>query len=122
MPTTDSLHLLQRCCQALDDKKAVEMRVLDLAGKSTITNYLVIATATSAPHLKALRGAIESTLKEEKASLAGSEFGADSGWLVVDAYEIMVHLFLPDQRDNYRLESLWKDAKDMDVPALLAGK
>ena len=122
MPTTDSLRLLQHCCQALDDKKAVELRVLDLAGKSSITNYLLIATATSAPHLKALRGAIESTLKEEKASLAGSEYGTDSGWLVVDAYEIMVHLFLPDQRDNYRLESLWKDAKDMDVRKLLAGK
>jgi ribosome-associated protein len=119
MPTIDSLHLLQRCCQALDDKKAVELRVMDLAGKSSITNYLIIATATSAPHLKALRGAIEATLKEEKASLAGSEYGTDSGWLVVDAYEIMVHLFLPDQRDNYRLESLWKDAKDMDVRKLL---
>jgi len=122
MPTTDPHRLLQLCCQALDDKKAVELRVLDLVGKSTITNYLIIATATSAPHLKALRGAIEMTLKEEKASLAGSEFGSDSGWLVVDAYEIMVHLFLPEQRDNYRLESLWKDAKEMDVRALLAAK
>ena len=38
---------------------------------------------------------------------------------MVDAYEIMVHLFLPEQRDNYRLESLWKDAKDLDVRTLL---
>jgi ribosome-associated protein len=122
MPTTDPHHLLQRCCQALDDKKAVEMRVLDVAGKSSITNYLVIATATSAPHLKALRLAIEETLKEEKATLVGVEFSADSGWLVVDAFDLMVHLFLPDQRVNYRLESLWKDARDLDVRALLAGK
>ena len=58
MPTTetDSRRLLQLCCQALDDKKAVEMRVLDVTGQSSITNYLVIATATSTPaHLKALQ-------------------------------------------------------------------
>ena len=125
MPTptaADSTRLLQHCCQALDDKKAVELRVLDVSGQSSITNYLIIATATSSPHLKALRGAIKDALEEEKAALAGTEYGPDSGWLVVDAFEVMVHLFLPEQRDNFRLESLWKDAKEMDVPKLLAGK
>jgi ribosome-associated protein len=107
--------LLQRCCQALDDKKAVELRVLDVSGKSSITNFLIIATATSAPHLKALRTALEAVLKEQKAAISGSEFGADSGWLVVDAFEVMAHLFLADQRDNYRLEALWKDAKSLDT-------
>jgi len=121
MPTTTAAppRLLQRCCQALDDKKAVEMRVLDVSGQSTITNYLIIATATSSPHLKALRQAIKDTLEEEHAPLAGTEFSAESGWLVVDAFEIMVHLFLPDQRDHFRLESLWKDARDLDVGGLL---
>ncbi len=125
MPTptaADSRRLLQHCCQALDDRKAVELRVLDVSGQSSITNYLIIATATSSPHLKALRGAIKDALEEEKAALAGTEYGPDSGWLVVDAFEVMVHLFLPEQRDNFRLESLWKDAKEMDVPKLLAGK
>ncbi len=121
MPTTTAAppRLLQRCCQALDDKKAVELRVLDVSGQSTITNYLIIATATSSPHLKALRQAIKDTLDEERAPLAGVEFSAESGWLVVDAFEIMVHLFLPDQRDHFRLESLWKDARDLDVRDLL---
>ncbi len=114
--------LLQRCCQALDDKKAVELRVLDVTGKSSITNYLIIATATSSPHLKALREAISSVLKQEGAPLAGVEFGADSGWLVVDAFEFMAHLFLPAQRDHYRLEGLWKDAKPLDVRELLKAR
>jgi len=122
MPTTeaDSRHLLQRCCQALDDKKAVEMRALDVTGQSSITNYLVIATATSTPHLKALRKAIEDVLKDEHVPKAGVEFSHDSGWLVVDAFEIMVHLFMPEQRDLFRLESLWKDARELDVQELLA--
>jgi ribosome-associated protein len=114
-PATATQRLLQRCCKALDDKKAVELRVLDVAGKSTITNHLIIATATSAPHLKALRQALETVLKEEGAAISGSEFGADSGWLVVDAFELMAHLFLPAQRDNYRLEGLWKDARTVDI-------
>ena len=125
MPTptaADSTRLLQRCCQALDDKKAVELRVLDVSGQSSITNYLIIATATSSPHLKALREAIKGALEEAHAPLAGTEYSADSGWLVVDAFEIMVHLFLPEQRDNFRLESLWKDARDLDARALLAAK
>ncbi len=117
--SAEARHLLQRCCQALDDKKAVEMRVLDVSGQSSITNYLVIATATSAPHLKALRQAIEDTLKDEQAPLAGVEFSHDSGWLVVDAFEVMVHLFLPEQRGYFGLESLWKDAKPMNVRDLL---
>ena len=122
MPDIDpaaTQRLLQRACQALDDKKAVELRVLDVSGKSSITNYLIIATATSSPHLKALREAITDVLKKSGAPLAGVEFGADSGWLVVDAFEFMAHLFLPIQRDHYRLEGLWKDAKPLDVPDLL---
>jgi ribosome-associated protein len=114
-PSPKSLRLLQRCCQALDDKKAVELRVLDVSGQSSITNFLIIATATSGPHLKALRQAITDTLKEEGAHVSGVEFGADSGWLVVDAFEFMAHLFVAEQRDNYRLESLWKDARVLDT-------
>jgi ribosome-associated protein len=72
--------------------------------------------------LKALRSALEEVLDAEHASLAGVEFGAESGWLVLDAYEFMAHLFLPKQRDYYRLEALWKDAPALEVRELLAGK
>lgn len=124
MPVTDSdsRNLLRRCCQALDDRKAVELRVLDVSGQSSITNYLVIGTATSAPHLKALRQAVEGALDEAKAPLAGVEYSHDSGWLVVDGYEIMAHLFLPEQRGYFALEGLWKDARPVNVRDLLAGK
>ncbi|MEO0795948.1 MAG: ribosome silencing factor [Verrucomicrobiota bacterium] len=122
MPTTDSntetRALIAHCCEALDDKKALDLKILDVRGISTVTDYLIIATGNSQPHLKALRGAVEQSLKESKASVLGAESGQDSGWQVVDAFDFMVHLFTEDMRDNYRLEQLWKDATEIALEDL----
>jgi ribosome-associated protein len=106
------------CCRALDDKKAIDMRVLDVRGKSTVTDYLILASGTSEPHLRALRGVLEQTIKEQKVPLVGIDENPTSGWLVVDAFDVMIHLFLPQQRSEYQLELLWKDAKDVNIPRL----
>ncbi|MGE9296016.1 MAG: ribosome silencing factor [Puniceicoccales bacterium] len=114
MPETQSNNdpraLLALCCEALDDKKAIDLKILDVRGVSSVTDYLVLASGNSQPHLKALRGAVERALKDAKAHIVGAESGENSGWQVVDAFDFMVHLFTPEMRDNYRLESLWKDA------------
>lgn len=114
----DARDLMAVCCDALEDKKAINLKILDVREVSTITDYLVIATGNSQPHLKALRGAVERSLKSAKAGIIGSESGAESGWQVVDAFDFMVHLFTEEMRENYRLEQLWKDAPTVD-PALL---
>lgn len=121
-PTTDSiLPLLKQIVLALEEKKAGDLRVLDVSEKSTITDYLVLATGTSEPHLRALRVELEKVLDAAKVPIAGMDAGTyGSGWTVVDAYQIMMHVFTPEQRENYALEKLWKDAKDVDLPALLA--
>ncbi|WP_309386412.1 ribosome silencing factor [Cerasicoccus frondis] len=125
MPTTDTTTqkprpsaLLALCCDALDDKKAIDMKILDVRGISTVTDYLVLATGNSQPHLKALRSTVERALKDAKAHIVGAETGDDSGWQVVDAFDFMVHLFTPEMRDNYRLEQLWKDAKTVELAEL----
>jgi ribosome-associated protein len=120
-PTTDSiLPLLKQIVLALEEKKAGDLRVLDVSEKSTITDYLVLATGTSEPHLRALRVELEKVLDAAKVPIAGMDAGTyGSGWTVVDAYQIMMHVFTPEQRENYALEKLWKDAKDVDLPTLL---
>ncbi|MBW8781796.1 MAG: ribosome silencing factor [Verrucomicrobia bacterium] len=120
-PTTDSiLPLLKQIVLALEEKKAGDLRVLDVSEKSTITDYLVLATGTSEPHLRALRVELEKVLDAAKVPIAGMDAGTyGSGWTVVDAYQIMMHVFTPEQRENYALEKLWKDAKDIDLPTLL---
>ena len=120
-PAESLLPLLRQLVRALEDKKAGDLRVLHVGEKSTITDYIVLATGNSEPHLRALRIEVEKVLDAVKAPIAGMDEGTyGSGWTVVDAYQIMTHLFTEEQRRNYRLETLWKDAKDLPVAKLLA--
>jgi ribosome-associated protein len=117
---TESLALVKLCCRALDEKKVEDLRVLDVSEQSSITDFLILATGTSTPHLRALRIEVEKTLDSAKAPIVGMEIPQDSGWLVIDAFDVMVHLFTQDQRERYGLENLWKDAVEVSVPKLLA--
>ncbi len=104
---------IRACVKALDEKKAGDLRVLDMRGKSPITNYVILATATSEPHMRALAGELERVLKDLNVSPVRREFGGGSGWFVVDAFDFMAHIFLAEQRGAYRIESLWKDAPEV---------
>ena len=121
-PTSDSvIPLLKQIVLALEEKKAGDLRVLHVAAKSSITDYLVLATGNSEPHLRALRVELEKVLDAAKVPIAGMDAGTyGSGWTVVDAYQVMMHLFTPEQRENYALEKLWKDAEDVNLVKLLA--
>ena len=108
-----TLEVVEKCRTALDDKKADDIKVLDVRGKSPITNYFVIATANSEPHLRALAGELERTLKDLGVKSVGRDYNTSSGWVVVDAFDFMAHIFLPEQRGLYGIESLWKDAEEV---------
>jgi ribosome-associated protein len=104
--------------RALDEKKAVEIRVLEMGQISSVADFLVIATGTSEPHLRALRIALEQTL-DEIGVTSRSESQRDSGWTVVDAFDVLFHVFREDIRKSYALEALWKDGLDIPVSAIL---
>ncbi len=111
------VHLIA-AIRALDDKKAAEIRVLELGQISSVADFLVIATGTSEPHLRALRIALEQSLEEVGVS-SRSESQRDSGWTVVDAFDVLFHVFREDIRKSYALEALWKDGLDIPVSAIL---
>ncbi len=115
-----ALELVKLCCRALDEKKAMDLKVLDVSAQSSITDYLVIATGTSEPHLRALRVELEKVIDGSHTRIVGMETAQESGWLVIDAFDVMVHVFAPDVRARYGLENLWKDAVEVSVPKLLA--
>lgn len=114
-----TLKILQLVVQALDAKKAEALQVLNVGRQSSITDYLVLATATSEPHLRALRVELEKVLDSHHARILGMDATKGSGWTVIDAFEIMVHLFTPENRNRYRMDLLWRDASEVPVAKLL---
>jgi len=107
-----------RCAiAAIEDKKGERIKVLDVRGKSSITDYLILATGTSGPHIKALKAELDRALKEAGVQLIGQDREVDSGWLVVDAFDFMVHLQTEEMREYYSLDQLWKDAPLVEYSA-----
>jgi ribosome-associated protein len=89
--------------------------VLDLEGISSFTDYFVICSGTSEPHLKAISGEIEERLKEEHGIRAVSVDGFPaSQWIVLDYLQVIVHVFRQEKREFYSLEDLWSDARRVE--------
>jgi len=116
---TTALQAVKLCCRVLDEKKAADLTVLDVSAQSSITDYLILATATSQPHLRALRVELEKTLDAADTHIVGMETPEDSGWMVIDAFDVMIHLFLAETRERYGLERLWRDASEVSIAKLL---
>jgi ribosome-associated protein len=81
--------------RALDDKKAESIRILELGQLSSVADYMIIATGTSDPHLRALRIEVEKALDEIGSPARGIESQKESGWTVVDGFDVIVHIFRP---------------------------
>ncbi|MCX7887678.1 MAG: ribosome silencing factor [Verrucomicrobiae bacterium] len=109
--TIEARALARLCREAARDKKAEDVLILDVRNISTITDYLILCSGTSEPHLKAIA---EEVLRRarEKAHRVGRLCGrASSRWMVLDYDDVMVHIFHPELRERYALEQLWGDAK-----------
>tara|TARA_B110000008_G_C16966206_1_gene562084 strand:+ start:1092 stop:1463 length:372 start_codon:yes stop_codon:yes gene_type:complete len=104
---------VQIALRAIEDKKGAAIRVLDVRGKSSITDYLILASGSSNPHLKAMKTGLDEALKDAGVQLIGASREVDSGWLVVDAFDFMVHLQTEELRANYQLDQLWGDAEEV---------
>ena len=94
--------------KALEDKKAEGVAVYDVRGRSSITDTAVVASATSAPHLRALSVAVQRAVREACGEGARISGDAESAWIGLDYFDAMVHLFLPDARAYYDIEALWR--------------
>lgn len=96
----------------IEDKKGSDILVLDIREISLLADCFVICTAETGRQLKAIADSLVPEMKKRGLlSLGGIEGSLDSGWVLVDFGDIVVHLFSPQQRDFYALDKLWKDAK-----------
>jgi ribosome-associated protein len=103
--------LAARCAALAADKKAENVLAIDLRGISGFTDFFVICSGTSEPHLKAIAGEIETRLKvDHKVAPAAVDGYPMSQWIVIDYSDVVVHVFHEEKRAFYALEDLWSDA------------
>ncbi len=107
----DAKKMVQYCFAYADDRKAENPTILDVQGLSTVTDYFLIVTGSSQPHLRAVANEIVDENKKHHEirphNIDGS-FG--TGWVVIDYHSVIVHVMTEQMRDRYDLESLWGDA------------
>lgn len=97
------------------DKKAFNVRILNIQGISTIADYLVIATGTSDKQVQAIADSVKSGLK--KFGKAIDIEGAKEGkWIVIDYGDVIVHVFVEELRRYYNLDELWSTAPELAIP------
>ncbi|MHB1081147.1 MAG: ribosome silencing factor [Prosthecobacter sp.] len=112
----EDLEIARACALYADDKKAENIRILDLRGLSPISDYFVIVTAMSTPQLRAVRDEIVERMKEEHATPPDVKDGNfESQWIILVYGSVMVHILTPEKREFYALEELWGDAPEMEL-------
>lgn len=103
--------MARKAADYADDKKAEDIVILDTRGISPVTDYMVICTATSMPHLKAVRDEVDGMLfKDHGKKPIAKDLNLESLWLILHYGDVTVHIFHKDKRDFYSLEDLWSDA------------
>ena len=103
--TEDNNELLELIKKTLDDNKADDIVVIDLKGKTSIANFMVIASGTSNRHVASLADKLKYELKQNGYT-ASSEGEEKANWVLIDAFDVIVHIFCPEVRDFYNLEKM----------------
>ncbi len=109
------LKILNSIAQTIYDKKGFNILALDVRGFSTLTDFYMIAEGNIDRHVKAISQAIQDAFDESGYKLLHLDGGKTSDWLVMDYGDIVIHLFIPELREKYALEQLWREAKIVDL-------
>jgi len=96
---------------ALDEGGAQDVLTIPLKGKSLLADYMIIASGTSARQIAALAERLRKALKKHTKTRSHIEGLPDANWVIVDAGDVIIHLFRPEVRDYYRIEALWENEK-----------
>jgi ribosome-associated protein len=107
----DPGQLARAAVEIASDKKASDVILLDIREVSTIADYFVICSGSNRRQIQAIADALDKQLGEQGANLLHREGVAEAGWILLDFGDVIVHIFGPKDREYYRLESLWSEAK-----------
>jgi ribosome-associated protein len=106
------------CRELADNKKAENVVILDVRKLSSVTDYFVVASGSSQPHLRAIEEEITAKLRDDHDLRPRAVDGSVAGsWIVLDFFDVIVHIMRGDVRERYDLEGLWGDAGRLTKPA-----
>ena len=104
--------ILKIVTDSLEDMKAEDVVVIDLAGKTSIASYMVVASGNSNRHVASIAQKIEENLKAAGCR-STSEGETKADWVLIDAFDVIVHIFRPEVREFYNLEKMWQSVANL---------
>lgn len=114
--------MLSLVTASLDDDKAEDVVVIDLAGKTTIADYMVVASGTSSRHISAMAEHLLEKMKAQGEGPAAVEGAGQSEWVLIDLGDVVVHLFRPEVRAFYAIERLWGTPQGVAERSFIDGR
>jgi len=102
--------------RAAESKKATDIKVLDLSGITSFTDYFVICTGNNQRQIQAIADEVQMQLKNAGERPLSVEGYDQAEWVLADYGDFLVHIFSPKSREYYSLERLWKSAKEIEIP------
>ena len=115
---TDAINMLKTAYKALDDKKAYDIKILDIKKISSIADYMVIADGTNKNQVQAMCDAVTEEMGKVGFLSKSIEGYSEGGWILLDYYDIIIHIFSDEARRFYDIERIWSDGKYVDISEL----
>lgn len=114
-PEPEPRALARQAAGILSDKKGEELLLIDVRECSSLTDYVLLVNGSSPPHLKAMLNDLQHTLKQEGVHAFRKSGTPESGWMVLDYVDLIIHIFSPEARSYYAIEDLWPEAPRLDL-------
>lgn len=111
----ETLDIVKKAVDALRDKKAEDVTVIDITEISTVADYFIIANGDNQNQLLAMQDAVDEALYKEGLKIKQVEGNNRSSWILMDYQDVIVHLFSKEDRIFYDLERIWRDGKVIEV-------
>ena len=115
----ESKEMAMKIAKLLDERKAIDVQVIDIAMKSSFADYFVMASGGSERQMAALVDNIEELLEPEGVFPKSVEGTRSSGWILMDYGDVIIHVFDEENRLFYDLERIWRDGKELDAADFL---
>lgn len=114
----DSKKMTKLACKALEDKKALDIKVIDIHEVSIMADYFIIASGTNQNQVQAMMDNVDEMLGRAGYEMKHSEGSRTSNWILLDYGDVIIHLFDEENRLFYDLEKIWRDGKEINVEEL----